>query len=121
MSNGRGTKDKNKKILEFAREVKSSGRLNTDDLKAAENELDSYNKFVEKVADSINLSPSGLGKRPPQIFTNVLKNPPPQRFKRPTKKPVFKTGTKEKIKGLTQDMAGGGEVINMSTEMVIDE
>ena len=51
-----------------------------------------------------------------------MEEPPSRkRFKRPTKKPVFKTGTKEKVKGLTQDMAVGGEVLNMSTEMVIDE
>ena len=122
MSNGRGNKEKNKKILEFARQLKKTGRLNTDDVRAAENELDSYNKFVEKVADSLNLGPSGLVKRPPEIFTKaVLRQPPPERLVRPTKKPVFKTGTKEKVKGLTQDMADGGEVLNMSTEMVIDE
>ena len=87
------------------------------------NELDSYNKFVEKVADGLEISPSGLGKRPPKILfeRTTPPMPRPERFKRPEKKPVLKTGTKEKIKNLTQDMADGGEVFDMTTEMVIDE
>ena len=115
MSNGRRTGDKDKKAGPM-------GRLTP----AQENELDSYNKFVEKIADQLVTTPSGLGRIPSQIFTQRSRPPidgpaPGKRFKRPTKKPVFKTGTKEKVKGLTQDMADGGEVFNMSTEMVIDE
>ena len=118
MSNGRGKKEATPEGIQVAKRLIKEGKL---DVKK-ENELDSYNKFVEKVADSLNLGPSGLGTRPPKIFTKaVLRQPPPERLKRPTKKPVFKTGTKEKVKGLTQDMADGGEVFNMSTEMVIDE
>ena len=118
MSNGRGSKEeRDNRFLRRKMELALNKVKKSED-----NELDSYNKFVEKVADSLNLGPSGLGKRPPEIFTKaVLRQPPPERLKRPTKKPVFKTGTKEKVKGLTQDMADGGEVFNMSTEMVIDE
>ena len=57
-------------------------------------------------------------QRPP------MEEPPSRkRFKRPTKKPVFKTGTKEKVKGLTQDMADGGEVdvVDLTTEMEVNE
>ena len=112
MSNGRGTKDKNKKAGPM-------GRLKK--LTPAENELDSYNKFVEKVADSLGVSASGLGKRAPEILTKaVLSQPPVQRFKRPTKKPVLDSSGKP-VKNLVQDMAGGGEVLDLSTEMVIDE
>jgi len=91
-------------------------------LSPAENELDSYNKFVEGVADKIAALPASALKRPPKAFTKaVLSQPPAQRFKRPTKKPVLKTGTKEKVKGLEQNMADGGQVFDMTTEMVIDE
>ena len=109
MTNGRGTK---------AGTMSRLKKLTP----AQENELDSYNKFVEGIADKIAALPASALKRPPKAFTKaVLSQPPAQKFKRPTKKPVLKTGTKEKIKNLTQDMAGGGEVFNMSTEMVIDE
>jgi hypothetical protein len=129
MSNGRGKKETRyaeatpegikvaKRLIKEGKLAGPAGKLTP----AQENELDSYNKFVEKVADSMGPT-MGIGMiRPAQILKGRLTGPTPKRFKRPDKKPVLKTGTKEKIKGLTQDMADGGEVFNMSTEMVIDE
>ncbi len=124
MSNGRGKKETRyaeatPEGIKVAQRLIKEGKLTP----AQENELDSYNKFVEKVADGLEISPSGLGKRPPKILfeRTTPPMPRPERFKRPEKKPVLKTGTKEKIKNLTQDMADGGEVFDMTTEMVIDE
>ena len=91
---------------------------------AQENELDSYNKFVEKVADSLSLGPSGLGKRPPKILfernTPATLGPAPERFRKNRKKPVLDSSGKP-VKNLKQDMADGGQVFDMTTEMVIDE
>ena len=94
-----------------------AGKLST-----AENELDSYNKFVEKVADGLGMGPSGLGKRPPKILfeRTTPPMPRPQRFRKNQKKQVLDSSGKP-VKNLKQDMADGGEVFNMSTEMVIDE
>ena len=133
MSNGRGTRDKDKKAgpagklgktIQFNPKPIDIGRLKK---LTADNELDSYNKFVEKIADSLELGPSGLGKRPPKILFERTTPPipprpgAPERFRKNRKKPVFKTGTKEKVKGLEQNMADGGQVFDMTTEMVIDE
>tara|TARA_R100000700_G_C3085723_1_gene89370 strand:- start:95 stop:460 length:366 start_codon:yes stop_codon:yes gene_type:complete len=121
MSNGRGSKEeRNKKFLK--RRIEEQILNRPPARKTEDSELDSYNKFVEKVADSLNLGPSGLGKRPPEIFTKAVlrQPPPPKRFKRPTKKPVLDSSGKP-VENLVQDMADGGEVLNMSTEMVIDE
>ena len=114
MSNGRGKKETRyaeatPEGIKVAKRLIKEGKLNPK----KENELDSYNKFVEGIADKIAALPASALKRPPKAFTKAVL--------RPTKKPVLKTGTKEKVKGLTQDMADGGEVFNMSTEMVIDE
>ena len=76
-------------------------------------ELDSYNKFVDKIGMSIQgaMTSPGIGR---------LLGAAPAAFKR-NKKPVFKTGTKEEVKGLTQKRAGGGEVFDMTTEMEVNE
>jgi hypothetical protein len=76
-------------------------------------ELDSYNEFVDRISQNIpSVGSAAIGKMLGQA---------PKAFK--TSKPVFKTGTKEKIKNLKQDMSRGGEadVVDLTTEMVIDE
>ena len=108
----------------MGKETKSAGPMGRPGKKSpAENELDSYNKFVEKVADGLGVSPSGLGKRPSVILTKaVLSQPPVQRFKRPTKKPVLDSSGKP-VKGLTQSTGGVNnvDVVDLTTEMGIDE
>ena len=110
----------------MGKETKSAGPMGRPGKKTpAENELDNYNKFVEKIADQLGASPSGIGSRPSKILTRGFLPPerppqPPRRFKRPTKKPVLDSSGKP-VKNLVQDFADGGEVFNMSTEMVIDE
>ena len=125
MSNGRGKKETRyaeatPEGIKVAQRLIKEGKLTP----AQENELDSYNKFVEGIADKLAGLPASQLKKPAEIFKTQILGPMPkrpERFKRPKKKPVLKTGTKEKIKNLTQDMADGGEVFDMTTEMVIDE
>ena len=122
MSNGRGKKETRyaeatPEGIKVAKRLIKEGKLTP----AQENELDSYNKFVEGIANKIAATPQSELKRPSKIFTKaVLSQPPVQRFKRPTKKQVLDSSGKP-VKNLTQDMADGGEVFDLTTEMVIDE
>ena len=85
-----------------------------DKMATKENELDSYNKMVDKIGMGIQgaMRSADLGR---------ILGAAPAAFSKRNKKPVFKTGTKETVKGLTQDRAGGGEVFDMTTEMEVNE
>ena len=92
------------------------------ELKMGENLYGRFFGSPEKVADGLGMGPSGLGKRPPKILfeRTTPPMPRPQRFRKNQKKQVLDSSGKP-VKNLKQDMADGGEVFNMSTEMVIDE
>ena len=76
------------------------------------NELDSYNKLVDKIGMGLQgaMRSPDLGR---------MLGAAPAAFKR-NKKPVLDSKGKP-VKGLTQDRAGGGEVFDMTTEMDVNE
>jgi len=111
MSNGRGSKEERNKRFEklkmrevVAPRIKPRIKLS---------ELDSYNEFVDRIGKNIpSVGSAAIGKMLGQA---------PAAFR--TSKPVFKTGTKEKIKNLKQNMSRGGEadVVDLTTEMEVNE
>ena len=107
MSNGRTPKnERNERFKKLKMREVAEPRIKLS-------ELDSYNEFVDRIGRNI---PSAASSAISKMLGQA-----PAAFK--TSKPVFKTGTKEKIKNLKQDMSRGGEadVVDLTTEMVIDE
>ena len=134
MSNGDKTV-KNKNILKFARQRKKSGRINMDDIKAAEAALPKLSpgekkarfgesdEYQDMVAKKLKIGLGGLlGTAPNRILQRAIRKMPPPEApgRRSNKKPVLDSSGKP-VKNLTQDMADGGEVFDLTTEMVIDE
>ena len=136
MSNGDKTK-KDKRIIEFARQMKKSGRLNTDDLTAAEKEfkklspgerkarfgeMDDYQNMVSK---KLEAGMEGLLQGfKPRMIRRPFDLPPLKRGELGTK-PVLDTKGKP-VKNLRQAAKQGGQfqevdVVDLTTEMVIDE
>ena len=138
MSNGDKTV-KNKNILKLARQLKTSGRLGTGDLRAAEaallkmspgekkarfGEMDDYQNMVAKKLEAgMKEMIGGIGKRMMRMPDLGL-GPQPSRNKLGTK-PVLDTQGKP-VKNLRQAAKQGGQfqevdVVDLTTEMVIDE
>ena len=130
---------KDKRILEFARQQKGSGRLNTDDLNAAEKEfkkmspgerkarfgeMDDYQDMVTK---KLEAGMEGLLQAfKPRMIRRPFGLPQMKRGELGTK-PVLDTKGKP-VKNLRQaannKMSGGlqdVDVVDLTTEMVIDE
>ena len=110
MSNGRGNRSEEK-----AKEKLKLGVLNRlKNVKAPKrNELDSYNKMVDKIGAGIQgaMSTADLGR---------ILGAAPAAFRDRNKKPVLDSKGKP-VKNLVQDRAGGGEVFDMTTEMEVNE
>ena len=136
MSNGDKTK-KDKRIIEFARQMKKSGRLDTDDTTAAEKEfkklspgerkarfgeMDDYQNMVSK---KLEAGMEGLLQGfKPRMIRRPFDLPPLKRGELGTK-PVLDTKGKP-VKNLRQAAKQGGQfqevdVVDLTTEMVIDE
>ena len=142
MSNGNGNKTiKNKNILKLARQLKKTGRLGDADINEAEKifnkmapgekkarfgEMDDYQDMVAKRLKA------GMGElfgAPPKILQTL----PKDRIQRPLRRPFRDDGTKpvldssgKPVKNLRQKAKQGGQfqevdVIDLTTEMVIDE
>ena len=93
---------------------KTQEKGNKPGKKTKENELDSYNKFVEKVSEGIK-SPLGKGMPIPKIL----------RFDQDAfnkKKLMRRAGASPgKMKAVTGEAMADGGVVDLTTEMVIDE
>jgi hypothetical protein len=142
MSNGNGNKTiKNKNILKLARQLKKTGRLEDADVNEAEKmfnkmapgekkarfgEMDDYQNLVAKRLKA------GMG----ELFgtaPKILQTLPKDRIQRPLRRPFRDDGTKPVldskgniVKNLRQKAKQGGQfqevdVIDLTTEMVIDE
>jgi hypothetical protein len=130
---------KDKRILEFARQQKGSGRLNTDDLIAAEKEFKKLSpgerkaRFVEMddyqdmVANRLKAGMGELFGTAPKILQRSIRKmpPPPTQGRRSNTKPVLDSKGNI-VKNLRQKAKQGGQfqevdVIDLTTEMVIDE
>ena len=136
MSNGDKTV-KNKNIFKLARQLKTSGRLGTGDLRAAEaallkmspgekkarfGEMDDYQNMVSK---KLEAGMEGLLQGfKPRMIRRPFDLPPLKRGELGTK-PVLDTKGKP-VKNLRQAAKQGGQfqevdVVDLTTEMVIDE
>ena len=146
MSNGNGNKtNKNKNILKLARQLKKTGRLQMSDINEAEKMFDKMapgekkarfgesDDYQDMVANKLK---AGLGKlfgpAPSGIIRQTLTK---DRIQRPIRRPFSDDGTKpvldtkgKPVKNLRQKavnkMSGGlqdVDVIDLTTEMVIDE
>tara|TARA_R100000149_G_C5726114_1_gene47232 strand:- start:5 stop:460 length:456 start_codon:yes stop_codon:yes gene_type:complete len=151
MSNGNGNKTiKNKNILKLARQLKKTGRLQMSDIDEAEKmlnkmapgekkarfgESDDYqdmvaNKLKTAMGDLLGATPGQLKSIRPNIFEQTLKR---DRIQPPKQRPFRDDGTKPVldskgniVKNLRQKAKQGGQfqevdVIDLTTEMVIDE
>ena len=140
MSNGNGNKTtKNKNILKLARQLKKTGRLNTDDINEAEKvfnkmapgekkarfgELDDYQNMVtNKLKAGMREMIGDVGRRMMRV-PDLGFGPQGRRNKLGTK-PVLDTKGNP-VKNLRQAAKQGGQfqevdVLDLTTEMVIDE
>ena len=136
MSNGNKT-IKDKRILEFARQMKKSGRLNTDDLTAAEKEFKKLSPGERKARfGEMDDYQNMVSKKLEAGMEGLLQGFKPRMIRRPFDLPPLKRGelgtkavldTKGKpVKNLKQAAKQGGQfqevnVVDLTTEMVIDE
>jgi hypothetical protein len=125
---------KDKNILKFAKQQKVSGRLNMDDIKAAEAALPKLSpgekkarfgesdEYQDMVAKKLKIGLGGLLGTAPKFLQRTIQGMPPER--RLNKKPVLDSSGKP-VENLTQNRSRGGMnedgVIDLTTEMVIDE
>ena len=143
MSNGNGNKTtKNKNILKLARQLKKTGRLNTDDINEAEKVFNKMapgekkarfgesDDYQDMVANKLRASMGELfGTAPSRILQTSFRD----RIQKPIRRPFRDDGTKpvldskgKPVKNLRQAAKQGGQfqevdVIDLTTEMVIDE
>ena len=143
MSNGNGNKTtKNKNILKLARQLKKTGRLNTDDINEAEKVFNKMapgekkarfgesDDYQDMVANKLRASMGELFGTAPSI---ILQTSFRDRIQKPIRRPFRDDGTKpvldskgKPVKNLRQAAKQGGQfqevdVIDLTTEMVIDE
>jgi hypothetical protein len=130
---------KNKNILKFARQQKSSGRLSMDDLKSAEKEFKKLSPgekkarfgesddYQDMVQNKLKIGMGELFSTAPRILQRTLRrmSPPQTPGNRPSTKPVLDSSGKP-VKNLRQAAKQGGQfeevdVMDLTTEMVIDE
>ena len=143
MSNGNGNKTiKNKNILKLARQLKKTGRLEDADINEAEKMFNKMapgekkarfgesDDFQDMVQNKLKTAMGELfGTAPPRILKTLTRDriqPPIQkRFRRDGTKPVLDSKGNI-VKNLRQKAKQGGQfqevdVIDLTTEMVIDE
>ena len=130
---------KDKNILKFARQQKSSGRLSMDDLKSAEKEFKKLSPgekkarfgesddYQDMVAKKLKIGMGELFGTAPRILQRPLRKmpPPPTPGRRSNTKAVLDSSGKP-VKNLRQAKKQGGQfqevdVMDLTTEMVIDE
>ena len=140
MSNGDKTV-KNKNILKLARQLKKTGRLNTDDINEAEKVFNKMapgekkarfgesDNYQDMVANKLRAGMGELfGTAPSRILQTSFR-----RIQKPIRRPFRDDGTKpvldtkgKPVKNLRQKAKQGGQfqevdVIDLTTEMVIYE
>ena len=143
MSNGNGNKTtKNKNILKLARQLKKTGRLNTDDINEAEKVFNKMapgekkarfgesDDYQDMVANKLR---AGMGELFGTAPSRILQTSFRDRIQKPIRRPFRDDGTKpvldskgKPVKNLRQAAKQGGQfqevdVIDLTTEMVIDE
>ena len=133
---------KDKNIIKLARQLKTTGRLSTDDTDAAEKallklspgerkarfgEMDDYQNMVA------NKLRAGMGELFGTAPSRILQTSFRDRIQKPIRRPFRDDGTKpvldskgKPVKNLRQAAKQGGQfqevdVIDLTTEMVIDE
>ena len=142
MSNGKGNKTiKNKNILKLARQLKKTGRLQMSDINEAEKMFNKMapgekkarfgesDDYQDMVANKLRVGMGELFGTAPKILQTLTKD----RIQRPLRRPFRDDGTKavldskgKPVKNLRQKAKQGGQfqevdVIDLTTEMVIDE
>ena len=141
MSNGDKTV-KNKNILKLARQLKKTGRLNTDDINEAEKVFNKMapgekkarfgesDDYQDMVANKLR---AGMGELFGTAPSRILQTSFRDRIQKPIRRPFRDDGTKpvldskgKPVKNLRQAAKQGGQfqevdVIDLTTEMVIDE
>ena len=142
MSNGNGNKTtKNKNILKLARQLKKTGRLNTDDINEAEKVFNKMapgekkarfgesDDYQDMVANKLRASMGELfGTAPSRILQTSFR-----RIQKPIRRPFRDDGTKpvldtkgKPVKNLRQKAKQGGQfqevdVVDLTTEMEVNE
>ena len=143
MSNGNGNKTtKNKNILKLARQLKKTGRLEDADINEAEKVFNKMapgekkarfgesDDYQDMVANKLRAGMAEfLGTAPSRILQTSFRD----RIQKPIRRPFRDDGTKpvldskgKPVKNLRQAAKQGGQfqevdVIDLTTEMVIDE
>ena len=143
MSNGNGNKPtKNKNILKLARQLKKTGRLNTDDINEAEKVFNKMapgekkarfgesDDYQDMVANKLRASMGELfGTAPSRILQTSFRD----RIQKPIRRPFRDDGTKpvldtkgKPVKNLRQKAKQGGQfqevdVVDLTTEMEVNE
>ena len=144
MSNGNGNKTiKNKNILKLARQLKKAGRLEDADINEAEKmfnkmapgekkarfgEMDDYQNMVAKrlkagMGELFGTAPSGIFRQ--TLTRDRIQSPRQRQLRDDGTKPVLDSKGNI-VKNLRQKAKQGGQfqevdVIDLTTEMVIDE
>ena len=133
---------KDKNIIKLARQLKKTGRLNTDDINEAEKVFNKMapgekkarfgesDDYQDMVANKLRASMGELfGTAPSRILQTSFRD----RIQKPIRRPFRDDGTKpvldskgKPVKNLRQAAKQGGQfqevdVIDLTTEMVIDE
>ena len=142
MSNGNGNKTtKNKNILKLARQLKKTGRLNTDDINEAEKVFNKMapgekkarfgesDNYQDMVANKLRAGMGELfGTAPSRILQTSFR-----RIQKPIRRPFRDDGTKpvldtkgKPVKNLRQKAKQGGQfqevdVVDLTTEMEVNE